>query len=260
MLRHQLAVELKKSITSTNLLIWSTIIFLIPAISFLQYTSGYMFFEEIELFQSIISGIIPLLFPVIVIFIFLQTFIQELKNNYITYVRPRIPKKIYLLSKGITNALLTGLVVFMMIFVPFIFAVYIEPKLGIIKYTPSSFLEDGSSGSTTFSQFLPLGELSYGVLYSLWVTINGVVYASISFSLLLLIKSRFIALSAPFLFYHIFNFIAGVLGHARFSPISTVFPFNIEQQPLWTVIIPFLVLILILMILLFCLRRSNEVT
>ncbi|WML27386.1 ABC transporter permease [Neobacillus sp. OS1-33] len=258
MLKNHLMVELKRCITSINLLIWAIIIILIPAISFFQYKDGYMFYNQIELFQSIVSGIIPLLFPVIVIFIFLQTFIQELKNNYITYVQPRIPKNVYLLSKGITNALLTALVTFMMIFIPFIFAVYIEPKLGIVKYAPSSFFQ--GSSDVTFSQFLFLGKMSYGVIYSLWVTINAVVYSTISFSLLLLIKSRFIALSAPFLFYHIFNFIAGVLGVARFSPISTVFPFNIEQQPLWTVLIPFLVLLLILIILLVSLRRSNEVT
>ncbi|WP_312475263.1 ABC transporter permease [Neobacillus sp.] len=257
MLKSQLMIELKKSITITNLLIWAIIIILIPAISFFHYKNGYMFSNKIELFQSIVSGFIPLLFPVIVIFIFLQKFTQELKNNYITYVQPRIPKKIYLLSKGITNALLTALVTFMMIFIPFIFAVYIEPKLGIIKYVPSPFLH--GSRNVTFSQFLSLGQISYGVIYSLWVTINAVVYSTISFSLLLLIKSRFVALSAPFLFYHIFNFIAGVLGVARFSPVSTVFPFNIQQQPLWTVLIPFLVLILILIILLVSLRRSNEV-
>ena len=136
MLGNQLLVELKRSFTVKNILLWLSIIILLPAIRFYTVKEGYQFFVPVELFQEMVSTIISLLFPALVIVIYLPTFLQEQKNNFIQYAHPRIPLNTYLLSKAITNALLTGLIAFLLIFLSFIFAVYIEPHLGIVAYYP----------------------------------------------------------------------------------------------------------------------------
>lgn len=249
-------VEIKRAYTAKNLLKWIFIILLIPTISFFPLMNGYRFYEPVELFQSMTAAIIPLLFPVLSIIIYLPSFLQEKKNNFIFYTQPRIPLQTYILSKGLVNVFLTGFIIFLLIFLSFVFAI-IEPNLGIIEYDIPHSVYGGMS-EVTFSQLLVYGDFMYGLIYSLWVSINAIIYSSISFMLMLLIRSQFVALSVPFLFYHIFNFITGVLGEAKFSPISTIFPFNIVQQPLWTVLVPFSFLLISLIVLIVVGVRKQE--
>ena len=237
-----------------NIFIWLVIIILLPLISFYTVMEGYSFFKPIEVFHQIVGRIIPLFFPIIVIILFLTNFTQEQKNNFITYTRPRIPLNIYILSKGLMNAFLTGAIIFLTIFLSFVFSVYIEPHY--LKFIDFSY--EGNTYSVTFYQFLPYGDFTYGIAYSLWVSINAILYSTISFLLLLLLRRSFVALSAPFLFYHIFNFVAGVFGVAKFSPVSTIFPFNIQLQPLWTVLVPFTFLLIISLFLYSKVIRNKE--
>lgn len=256
MLSNQLVVELKRACTVKNLLFWIAIIVFLPTIRFYTIRNGYQFYKPIEVFQETVSTIIPFLFPAIAISIYLPSFLQEKKNNFISYTRTRIPLSTYLLSKGLINACLTGLVIFLLIFIPFVFVVYLEPNIGIIHYTPID--KNAIVPDYTFSQLLSHGDLIYGLVYSLWVSINAVVYATIAFMLLLTSNNPFVALSIPFLFYHILNFLTGVLGVAMFSPLSTIFPFNIVEQPLWTVLVPFLLLLIILIGLLIFVKRNQK--
>ncbi len=159
-----------------------------------------------------------------------------------------VSQQIYILSKGIINAFLTGFIVFLMVFLSFILA-------SSINYSSSEMFYY----EFTFSQLLSAGDYIYVLIYSLWVSINAVVYSTITYLLLHLIRSSFIALLLPFLFYHIFNFISGVLGVPEFSPISTIFPFNIVQQPLWTVLVPFsFLLISLIFLFLFTIRNLKS--
>lgn len=238
--------ELKRVMTVKNVFVWLTISVLLPLITFISKMNSYVFLKPIDVFYTMLDEFIPLLFPVLVIVIYLISFSHEQKNHFILVTRPRVPLNVYILSKGLINGFLTGAVIFFMVFLSFIFALYIEPHLHIIDYSTMSAMYHGESQEVTFSQLLSLGSFAYGLCYSFWVSLNAIVYATIAFLLMLLIKSTFLALSTPFLFYHVFNFVAGVLGVPQFSPISTLFPFNIEQQPLWTVFLPFIVLLLIL--------------
>ncbi|WP_236611110.1 ABC transporter permease [Halalkalibacterium ligniniphilum] len=240
-----------------NLLLWAAILIVIPTIRFYTIKEGYQFSDPIEVFQEMVSTIISLLFPALAIIIYLPSFLQEQKNNFISYTRTRTSLNTYLLSKGIINACLTGIVMFLLVFLTFVFAVYVEPHLGIIYYSPID--ENSVIPRVTFSQFLSYGDLTYGVIYSLWVSINAVVYSTIAFMLLLIIENPFVALSAPFLYYHIFNFITGVLAAPWFSPLSTIFPFNIVEQALWTVFVPFsFLLIVIIGLYIFAIRNRKE--
>lgn len=257
MLTGQLWIEFKRSITRINLLKWLFIIFIIPLISFFPISRGYYFFHPVELFQGMVGLFIPLIFPVLVVFIYLPNFLQEQKNHFITYTRPRISLNHYILNKGIMNAFITGFTVLSMMLFSYIFALFIEPNLlHIVNYSPP--LQGNYDNSVTFSQFMDYGEWTYVLVYSLWVDFNAVVYTTIAFLLMLIIRRPFVALSAPFLFYHIFNFVAGVFGVAKLSPLSTIFPFNIERQELWTVMVPLIFLLIILSILYFRVNRKRE--
>lgn len=257
MLTGQLWIELKRAIKIKNILKWLIIILVIPISSFYPVIEGIYYFYSVEVFQQMVGLFIPLVFPVLVVFIYLPDFVQEQKNNFITYTRPRIPLNLYILSKGLMNAFLTGFILFLMVFFSFVFAVFIEPNyLQIIAFSPP--VEGNYSNGVTFSQFLKYGDLVYGLVYSIWVALNAILYTTISFLLLLIIRQPFVALSVPFLFYHVFNFVAGVFGVARFSPLSTIFPFNIEQQGFWTTMVPVTFLIIVASILYILVVRKRE--
>jgi len=256
MLATQLLVEFKKAFTFKNLITWMGIILLLPLVKFFVIKGTYQFFKPIEVFQETITTYIPLLFPALVIMVYLPLFWQEKRNDFITYTRTRVPFHIYLISKALTNAYLTASVIFLLIFVPFIFSIYIEPHIGIIDYTTMD--NHTVIPEFTFSQLLPYGNIVYALIYSLWVALNAALYTTIAFMLLLVINNSFVAFSAPFLFYHIFNFITGIFGIPQYSPLSTIFPFNIVKQPLWTVGIPFLFLVMILVIIFVFFIKKRE--
>ncbi|MBM7697356.1 hypothetical protein JOD44_002513 [Salimicrobium jeotgali] len=240
-------VELKRTLIRKTSLLIAAMVILLPALKFYSIYDSYIFYKPMEVFHETISTIIPLLFPAIIVVLYLPMFIQEQRNNFIKYTTPRVPLHTYLTSKGITNVLVTGISTFLLIFLPFLFVFYIEPSLDIVTYNQ---IEQNSrvAVDATFTQiFNNYGDFAYGIVYSLWVSLNTILYCTIAFLLLLVIKNPFVALSLPFVYYHVFNFIAGVLNIPRFSPLSTIFPFNIEQQPIWTALLPFTFLVIILL-------------
>ncbi|MFH7519035.1 hypothetical protein, partial [Pseudomonas syringae group genomosp. 7] len=89
------------------------------------------------------------------------------------------------------------------------------------------------------------GTLTYGLVYSFWVAINAVLYSVAAYVFTLIIKNNLLALSLPFLWYFIVDFAFAILGFPQYLMSSTVFPFNIEQQPIWTIFVPFTVNVVI---------------
>lgn len=258
MLRHLVITEIKSSVTIRNVLVWSLLILIPFIIRFLTIKQGYVFYESSEVFEEIISGFIPMLFPILLLAIYITSFVNEQKNNYLIYTKTRVWTPTYIVSKGIVNGILCFIIAFLMIFVPFIFAIYIEPLLGIVQFYPSG---QNSLSSSTFNFLSNSGLLSYGIGYSLWVAINGVTYATLTFILTLIINNSFVALSLPFISYQIMNFITGILGYSKFSPISTIFPFNIMSQEVWTTLIPFSIIwIIILSLIMYIWVTKRELT
>lgn len=233
-MRHILAVEWKKALTLKNILLCLAIIFIPTTVQFLYIRTGYTFYRPVEVHTEVIGGIIALLFPILFVVIYSNSYASEIKDNFITYMKPRTKLSDYLLGKGIINALLSFFVAFAMVFVSFLFIAYIEPSLQIIHY------ENGSGTSVgTFEIFLSHSSLTYGIVYSFWVAINASLYSSLAYVLTIIISNNLLAISLPFLWYFIMSFVTGVLAHPEFSTISTIFPFNIEQQPIRTIFVPF---------------------
>lgn len=253
MLGHQIKVEFNRILNGKQIVKWLLLIFVFPTIQFLLIKDNYVYYRHLDFFLRLNSNFVPLLFPILMTLVYTTEYVGEQKNNFIQYTRLRIPLSTYLLSKLITNAILSFIIAFFIVFIPFVFAMYVEPVLGIVKLSPT---EGNPIPYTTFEQFLFLGTFLYGIIYSLWVGLNGSMYATMALLFLMILEKPFIALSIPFIYYLMTNYIIQVLGLDRFSPASTIFPFSMDQQPLWTVFVPFSILFLILVILGFYLKET----
>ncbi|WP_338705507.1 ABC transporter permease [Priestia aryabhattai] len=239
--------EFRNIVTPKFIIVWFLLI-LAPVIYTLSTVKQYSLLDRLDLYELHLSTILPLLFPLIVVLIYLANFSGETKNNFLSYTRLRIDIKQYLRTKLIANNIIVFIIMFSFVFIPFLFAFYIEPSLGIINFEPENSglnaaqLLNNSYNRFTFSQLLEYGTFTYGFLYSAWVGLNGIVYATLGFFALLLINNRFLALSIPFLLYHLGSFIIAVVNVPMVLLDASIFPFNISQYPIWTAFIQLLFL------------------
>lgn len=243
--------------TPRSLMVYIGIIFIVPFVQFMTIRDRYEFFSPIEVFEESVSTIPAMLFPVLAILIFLPNILAEYRHNFLTYTRTRIDLSVYLVAKGLVNAILSGIVLFSMIFMTFLFVMYVEPLFHLVEYTA---VTDGVViPTTTFSFLQEIHPMLYGFSYAVWIGVNGSLYATMAYLLILTLDNLFVAISIPFLAYHILNFVAGIFQVPQFSPLSTLFPFNITAQPIWTIFVPFLLFLSIgVGIYLFHLRPRRE--
>lgn len=147
----------------------------------------------------------------------------------------------------------------------FVFLVCIEPYLSLVNYRPELVVDSVAELARfdqelfTFSQSIASSPWLFAFVYADWVALNAVAYSTWAILCLLLIPNIFIALSIPFLFYHIASFIIALLGFPEFLFDASIFPFNVVQQNIITILLPFSVIIMlnILTYLLF-LKRDRE--
>lgn len=242
-----LGKEFRNIVTLKFIIVWFLLI-LAPIIYTLLTVKQYSLIDRLDLYELNLSTILPLLFPLIVVLIYLANFSGEITNSFLSYTRLRVDIKQYLKTKLIANNIIVFIIMFSFVFIPFLFAFYIEPSFGMVTFEPENSglsntqLLNNSYNRFTFSQFLEYGSFTYGFLYSVWVGLNGVVYATLGFFALLLINNRFLALSIPFLLYHLGSFIIAVIDVPMILLDASIFPFNISQYPIWTAFIQFLFL------------------
>ncbi|MBW7453168.1 hypothetical protein ACFOLF_16410 [Paenibacillus sepulcri] len=239
--------EIKSKITP--MFLFFSILVTIALISFAVYRSqNYQLRDSLNYFTFILDGGLPITFPIIAILVFVASFSGEVKNRFLTYSRMRRPIMDTVYIKLTANIILTCLFFFILIFVSFLFAYYIEPHLGVAEYDPEGYglTKDNIKADTytrhTFTQLLKYGTFTYGILYSLWVGINAAVYSSIGFFLVLIMKNRFLALTLPYIVYLIVSFTLASLGIETYRPNYVIFPFDYLQNPIWTAFVPFFVL------------------
>lgn len=244
--------EQRNLLKPKRIISWILLIFTLPIIKFLLIKDQYVFYRQIEVFQRTNSDFVPLLFPFIVVLVNAIYLIPEIKNGYLFFVTTRTQLKNYIQSKLIVNALISFLSAFLLVFLPFIFVMYIEPSLNIISLDHAG---TNPISHLLFEQLLNNGTLTYGIIYSFWVGINGVLYSTFALLLLFLGRTPLISFSVPFVYYIVGHFITQVLGIDYLSPMLTIFPFSLELQPIWIIFIPFLVLIMIVGILYFMMRK-----
>ncbi|SDC60020.1 ABC transporter permease [Shouchella lonarensis] len=249
----QVNIELRKTSSTSQLVIWILVMLLLPVIKFMLIKDNYVFYRQLEVFLRVNSDFVPLLFPLLMMLVYPIRFVGEQKYNFLTYVGARITLHKYFNAKLTTNVLCAFFIAFGMVFVPFIFIMYVEPIFGFIA------LEDAMGNPipyTTFEQFLPFGDLTYGILYSMWVGLNGALYATFGLLLLMITQKPLTALTTPFIYYFMGMFVTQLLDYEQFSTGLTIFPFSTSQHPLWTVLVPFGVLCVIITGLYIKLRKK----
>ncbi|WP_338554534.1 ABC transporter permease [Paenibacillus sp. KS-LC4] len=205
-----------------------------------------------------------LLFPHPSYFNFVASFSGEVKNRFLTYTRMRRQISKTLFIKLTANSILTFSFFFVLIFILFLFAFYIEPHLGIAKYDPEGYglIKDTLAAETytrrTFTQLLKFGTFTYGFHYSFWVGLNAALHSAIGFYLVLLVRNRFLALSLPFIFYVISSYALAALGLESYRLNYLIFPFDRSQDPIWTAIVPFAILVATLIALMLYVKRNTS--
>ncbi len=224
-------------------------VLILPSAYTTAISSDYALFGEADVFTLIMSSGIALVFPLLAVSIYALPFSNELSQRYIFYTRTRSDIGRYIANKLLANAAMAAVFFFFVAFIPFLWAFFVDPALGLIGPYRSTVVglspsEMGDYATTlhTFSQLLSAGPWAYGIGYSLWLALNGALYATIGLLLLFVVPNRFVALSLPFLGYHILNFATAVAGIPQYSPAS-VFPFNVVQFPIWVPFMPFGILL-----------------
>ncbi|WP_435622337.1 ABC transporter permease [Anoxybacillus eryuanensis] len=254
-LRRQVNVEFNRMLNKGNVIVWVSIIFF-PIAYFFIIKDQYIFYRHIEIFLRLYSGGISLFFPILMVLLYTVHFFDERRNYFLLYARARVPLPYYLFSKIIVNATVSFVISFLMMFIPFIFCMYIVPKFELVR-----LYEDLNNPIpyTTFEQLLSLGNLPYGVIYSTWVGLNGMLYATFGLVLVMLMDRMIVALFIPFIYYLLGTFFTQIIGMDKFSPDVSIFPFRIFQQPIWTALVPFFLLAVVVTVLMVRLKgRVDE--
>ncbi len=237
-MQEQVRVELKRMLNKRNVIIWTSVV-LFPIAYFFVIKDQYVFYRYIEIFLRLYSGGISLFFPILMVLLYAVHFLDEKKNRFLLYAQARVSLSHYFFSKIIANAIASFVISFLMMFIPFIFCMYIVPKLELVSLYEHL---NNPIPYTTFEQLLSLGTLSYGLIYATWVGLNGMLYATFGLVLMMLMDKMLVAFFTPFIYYLLGTFFAQIVGLDQFAPDVSIFPFRIFQQPMWTVLVPFFLL------------------
>lgn len=243
-----IGIEVYRNLSLKNFLIIVALI-LGPIFYNLYRVDQYSLINALDFFSFNISVFLPFLFPLLVVLIYAQPFSSELSNNYIMYTRIRIDFKKYIFIKLLSNNILVFIGFFSVVFIIFVYSFFIEPYLGLVHYEPENLnltvqeLLTYDINMFTFTQLIKTSTLMYGLIYSGWVGLNAMLYSSMAMIATLLFRNVFVALSIPFLFYHISSFVVAVLGFPEFLFDASIFPFNIDQQPIKIAFVPFLIVL-----------------
>ena len=246
---------------------WQLLIYCILLVSAILFSSyfiirNYELRDWLDLYTLIIENSMLIIFPIVAVVIYVVPFSSEVNHRFLVYTRMRRGIDETIRRRWITNFIQTTLYLFFVMFSIFLITRYVEPSLGIANYNLKGYglsqenVAEDRYTRETFSQLLRYGDMFYGFFYSLWVAINGALYASIAFFLVLLLKNRFLAFSFPFVLYIVGTFTFYSLELDKYTFIHSIFPFYRVQNSIGYAFIPFLIIVCINILLFILLRRS----
>lgn len=239
--------ELKSVLRSPASFIAMVIVAIPTAFGYLTRSSNTLV-DELDLFSLMLSNLLPLTFPLLVVALYLPRVSDEFSNNFVNVARVRSSIGSYMTAKVATGAIFAFSTFALAVMLAGLFAFGVDPALGLTHFRPEAMgldqeaLVDESLTRYTFSQLLSLSPLVYCVVYALWVGLNAASYSVLGLLALMFAENRFVALAAPFLVYQLVNFALAVLGFEEFGVSTSIFPFSINQQPLWHPLVPFVVI------------------
>lgn len=155
------------------------------------------------------------LVPLISVWPFADTYALECNSGYLTFVRIRTDHSRYVKSKMLINAIIGGVATCIPSFIYTIFTLSIYPET----------IDPSNQIGGAFSRLLPEHFELYAFLYVLLHFVFGVVYATFGFALSLYLRQRYLILTIPFLFYHLFNVVFSQIEVlTAWKPPSTFLP------------------------------------
>ncbi|MRG27180.1 hypothetical protein [Laceyella tengchongensis] len=188
--------------------------------------------------------------PIICVWPFADTYAMERNSGYLNFVRMRMEHRTYVRIKLLINALVGGVVTSVPTLMLTIFTLSIYPK---------TFDADNQIGGA-FSSLLPENVVLYMFVYVFLHFVFGVVYATFGFGLSLYIQKRYLILTIPFIFYHVFNFLfAQIETLSALKPPSTFLPHAATFSTGWTAFGELLIIFMVSLVFVWKKVSSHEV-
>ncbi|PWJ54165.1 hypothetical protein SAMN06264364_10872 [Quadrisphaera granulorum] len=258
--------EIRVLLRWPQLTLAAAVVALPSAVGLLFVVPGYALIDELDLSSLLVGSAVPMAFPLLAAALAAPSMASELRHHFLASTRTRTPVRRYLLAKVVAGGLLGFVVFALAALVPIVVSFGVVPHMGLVQFHPDTVLLTAEQvvgtrpGRYTFSQVFAagpsLGPWLYALLHAGWAGLNGALYTVLPMVLLVVLRSPLLALSAPLLGYHLGSFATALAGWDIFGPLTSVFPFTLAQQPMWTVLVPFTVLLTLTAVLLVSVLRS----
>lgn len=234
--------------------------------------NSFTYVTPMDLFENTLGTGVPQVFAVAVACFGCLTLTWRLNHRFVSLTRVREDVRRQLVRRAILNAAAVGAVFFAVVLVVAFVSFEVVPRLELVQFRPESLLNRADDtpfsaaqirqhdlSSNAWSFLYAAGWPLYALVYGAYVAVSAALWATVGFVLVLLVPNRYLALSLPFLIIHIVDFVIQVLGAPQFSPLVSVFPYNISAQPLWTSFVPLSAVVLLAAVLAaHCWRRIDH--
>lgn len=209
---------------------------------------------SMDLLGLMYRGVTPATLPLVVMLLAPVDFADQVAHRYLAYCRPRCDLRRHIQKRVVHAALSVGAIYLVGT------ALAAATALAASRWPLTGHvLIDGPSGTAaTFTQLTDYSTALYVFVYSVWVALNAALITVATMVLVLLLKSRLLALVLPFLVYWVENFVLAVLGLEQYRTVSAIFPFSLRQQPIWTALVMPLVWSCVVLLLAGSTRRRTD--
>lgn len=207
--------------------------------------------DELDLFAAMITNPVVLVFPVIITILTARGLASELKSRYLAYTRTRMDVRERLVVKLLAASAVAFGLLFTYCLLAFVAAFYLLPAMELTAFDPvlyglsaETVVED-SYGRATYTSFLVLGPITYGVLYSAWVGLSAAVFAALGLAALLLVRNRILAFAVPWLVYIGQTIVFALLDLPNLGLLYSIFPFGLTPVSTLAGVAPVVILALL---------------
>lgn len=185
---------------------------------------SYSLYHQLEAWE-IGTEMTNFVFPLIVVLPLCWSLYYERKNNFLTYVAPRINIGRYLRFKWGIYAVSAFFLLFIPYVVSAIFALYVNAPM-----KPIEVVEGMTGFRHIFDQVFINMPFVYALCLSAWKGMVGVLVMTLGFLLALYIKNVFVILTGPFVYVTLENFILAVLGLEKYRLVVSFEPTSISNN------------------------------
>ncbi|WP_322924357.1 hypothetical protein [Paenibacillus campi] len=205
---------------------------------------SYILRDQLDLLGLVMNLILPLVFPVLVLIVYVFQFVGEVRHRALVYTRTRISIVHLLAVKQTANMWTTFIVFACMTLLIFMYVYVVDPLYVHTSFYPERFGINSMNHAQnmymrhTFTSFLQYGTFAFAGIYCIWVGIFACLYAGIALQLVILLSNSLLAISLPYIFYILASFLCSVIpGLYYFQPFRVIFPLYDVQAPLWTALL-----------------------